>query len=94
VDPDRPQRVGQRRRSDQLERGVGAAGKYLADLAGDVPVVDEHVVRAGLGDRPGARTAEKVADEYADFALRIAGFVPDRPSLGGRAQQGPDDPNR
>jgi hypothetical protein len=53
VDPDRPQRVGQRRRSDQLERGVGAAGEYLADLAGDVPVVDEYVVRAGLGDRSG-----------------------------------------
>jgi AcrR family transcriptional regulator len=28
----------------------------------------------------GARTAEQVADQYADFALRIAGFVPDRPS--------------
>lgn len=42
----------------------------------------------------GARTAEQVADEYADFALRIAGFVPDRPSPAGRAQQGPDDPNR
>jgi AcrR family transcriptional regulator len=28
----------------------------------------------------GDRTAEQVADEYADFALRIAGFVPDRPS--------------
>ena len=42
----------------------------------------------------GARTAGQVADEYADFALRIAGFVPDRPSPAGRAQQGPDDPNR
>jgi AcrR family transcriptional regulator len=42
----------------------------------------------------GARTAEQVADEYTDFALRIAGFVPDRPSLAGRAQQGPDDPNQ
>jgi hypothetical protein len=28
----------------------------------------------------GARTAEQVADEYADFALRVAGFVPDRPT--------------
>jgi Tetracyclin repressor-like, C-terminal domain len=42
----------------------------------------------------GARTAEQVADEYADFALRIAGFVPDRPSPAGRAQQGPDDPDQ
>ncbi|HWM98657.1 MAG TPA: TetR/AcrR family transcriptional regulator [Streptosporangiaceae bacterium] len=42
----------------------------------------------------GARTAEQVADEYADFALRIAGFVPDRPSPARRAQQGPDDPNQ
>jgi AcrR family transcriptional regulator len=39
----------------------------------------------------GDRTAGQVADEYADFALRIAGFVPDRPSPAGRAQQGPDD---
>jgi AcrR family transcriptional regulator len=42
----------------------------------------------------GARTAEQVADEYADFALRIAGFVPDQPSPAGRAQQRPDDPNQ
>jgi AcrR family transcriptional regulator len=42
----------------------------------------------------GARTAEQVAGEYADFALRIAGFVPDRPSPAGRAQQGPDDPDQ
>jgi tetracycline repressor-like protein len=28
----------------------------------------------------GDRTAEQVADEYTDFALRIAGFVPDRQS--------------
>jgi hypothetical protein len=28
----------------------------------------------------GDRTAEQVADDYTDFALRIAGFVPDRPS--------------
>jgi hypothetical protein len=34
----------------------------------------------------GARTAEQVADEYADFALRIAGFVPGRPSPARRAQ--------
>ena len=33
------------------EVGVAAAGEYLADLAGDVPVVDEHAARAGLGDR-------------------------------------------
>jgi len=42
----------------------------------------------------GTRTAEQVADEYADFALRIAGFVPDRPSPAHRAQQGPGDPNQ
>jgi hypothetical protein len=42
----------------------------------------------------GARTAEQVADEYTDFALRIAGFVPDRPSPAAAAQEGPDDPNR
>jgi AcrR family transcriptional regulator len=42
----------------------------------------------------GARTAGQVAEEYADFALRIAGFVPDLPSPAGRAQQGPDDPNQ
>ena len=35
----------------------------------------------------GTRTAEQVADEYTDFALRIVGFVPDRPSPAGRAQQ-------
>jgi AcrR family transcriptional regulator len=39
----------------------------------------------------GDRTAGQIADEYADFALRIAGFVPDRLSPAGRAQQGPDD---
>jgi AcrR family transcriptional regulator len=42
----------------------------------------------------GARTAGQVAEEYADFALRIAGFVPHRPPPAGRAQQGPDDPNQ
>ena len=42
----------------------------------------------------GTRTAEQVADEYADFALRIAGLVPDRSSPGGQAQQEPDDPNQ
>ena len=31
--------------------GVGAVREDLADLAGDVPVVDERVVCAGLGDR-------------------------------------------
>jgi len=41
----------------------------------------------------GARTAGQVADEYEDFALRIAGFVPDRPAPAGRAQRGPADPN-
>lgn len=30
----------------------------------------------------GARTAEQVADEYADFALRVVGFVPDRALTG------------
>jgi hypothetical protein len=40
-------------RSRQLEPGVGGAGEYLAGLAGDVPVADEHVVRADLGDRFG-----------------------------------------
>lgn len=30
----------------------------------------------------GTRTAEQVADEYADFALRIAGFVPNPPPAG------------
>ena len=39
----------------------------------------------------GTRTAGQVAEEYADFALRIAGFVPDRPSPARRAQQRPDD---
>ncbi len=42
----------------------------------------------------GTRTAEQVADEYTGFALRLAGFVPDRPSPGRRAQRGPDDPDR
>ena len=41
----------------------------------------------------GARTAGQVADEYADFALRIAGFVPGRPSPASRAQPKPGDPN-
>jgi AcrR family transcriptional regulator len=41
----------------------------------------------------GARTAGQVADEYADFALRIAGFVPGRPAPARRAQQEPDDPD-
>jgi AcrR family transcriptional regulator len=42
----------------------------------------------------GTRTPGQVADEYADFALRIAGFVPGRPSLPGQAQHGPDDPDQ
>jgi AcrR family transcriptional regulator len=42
----------------------------------------------------GTRTAGQVADEYADFALRIVGYVPDRPSPTRRVQQGPDDPDQ
>jgi Tetracyclin repressor-like, C-terminal domain len=42
----------------------------------------------------GARTAGQVADEYADFALRIVGYVPDRLSPARRVQQGPDDPGQ
>jgi AcrR family transcriptional regulator len=42
----------------------------------------------------GPRTAEQVANEYADFALRIAGFVPRRPSPAGSGQEGTDGPGR
>jgi hypothetical protein len=46
----------------QLERGVGGAWEYLADLAGDVPVADEHVVRATLvtaSALPGFRVVDR-----------------------------------
>lgn len=33
----------------------------------------------------GARTVDQVADEYADIALRIAGFVPDRRGASGHS---------
>jgi AcrR family transcriptional regulator len=42
----------------------------------------------------GVRTAGQVADEYADFALRIVGFVPDRRHRPTGRSRGPDDPNQ
>src|SRR5439155_20981523 len=40
--------VGQRARSDEFERGVGAVGKDLTDRVSDVPVVDDRVIHASL----------------------------------------------
>ena len=48
----RAQRVGQRRRADELERDVDAVRDDLAHRVGDLAVVDERVVDA---DRPAAR---------------------------------------
>ena len=41
-----------------------------------------------------AAQVNRIESGVPDFALRIAGFIPDRPSPAGRAQQGPDDPNQ
>lgn len=58
--------------------GHGCSSPALASFA-----ILEMCLSIARGFRDdGARTAEQVADEYADFALRIAGFVPDRPSPG------------
>jgi hypothetical protein len=85
VNPDRPQRVD----------GVGTGDFHVSspELA-SFAILEMCLSIARWFHDDGARTAGQVADEYADFALRIAGFVPDRPSPAGRAQQGPDDPNR
>ena len=58
--------------------GVGAVREDLADLAGDVPVVDERVVCAGLGDRFG-------------LAWAASGGQDGHPALPGQGRRGQPD---
>ncbi len=98
-----PARIRVRQRERDHERAVRAIicdGVGTGDFHVDSPALASFAILemclsiARWFRDDGARTAEQVADEYTDFALRIAGFVPDRPSPARRAQQGPDDPNR
>ena len=98
-----PARTRVRQRERDHERAVRAIicdGVATGDFHVDFPALASFaILEMCLGIArwfrdDGARTAEQVADEHADFALRIAGFVPDRPSPADRAQQGPDDPNQ
>ena len=95
-----PARTRVRQRERDHERAVRAIicdGAGTGDFHVDSPALASFAILemclsiARWFRDDGARTAEQVADEYADFALRIAGVVPDRPSPGGRAQQGPHD---
>jgi hypothetical protein len=70
---------------DQIEDSIDAVrvrSAQRSEHVGSLGVVDLFcalsIARWFRDD--GERTAEQVADEYADFAPRIVGFVPDRPS--------------
>jgi AcrR family transcriptional regulator len=92
-------RVRQQERShERAVRGIIADGVAAGDFRVESPALASFAILemclsiARWFRDDGARTAGQVADEYADFALRIAGFVPGRPSPR-RAQRGPDDPD-
>jgi AcrR family transcriptional regulator len=92
-------RVRQQERSpERAVRGIIADGVAAGDFRVESPALASFAILemclsiARWFRDDGARTAGQVADEYADFALRIAGFVPSRPSPR-RAQRGPDDPD-
>ncbi len=90
----------QERDHEQAVRAIISDGVGTGDFHVDTPALASFAILemclsiARWFRDDGARTAEQVADEYTDFALRIAGFVPDRPLPAGRAHQGPDDPNQ
>jgi AcrR family transcriptional regulator len=95
-----PARTRIRQRERDHERAVRAIisdGAGTGDFHVDSPALASFaILEMCLGIArwfrdDGTRTAGQVAEEYADFALRIAGFVPDRPSPARRAQQRPDD---
>ena len=92
-----PARTRVRQRERDHERAVRAIicdGAGTGDFHVDSPALASFAILemclsiARWFRDDGTRTAEQVADEYTDFALRIAGFVPDGPSPGRRAQQG------
>src|SRR5258708_30159870 len=98
-----PARTRVRQRERDHERAVRAIicdGVATGDFHVDFPALASFAILemclsiARWFRDDGDRTAEQVADEYADFALRIAAFVPDRPDPARRAQQGPDDQNQ
>jgi AcrR family transcriptional regulator len=80
-------RVRQREREhERAVRDIISAGVGTGDFHVDSPALASFAILemclsiARWFRDDGARTAQQVADEYADFALRIAGYVPDRPS--------------
>jgi AcrR family transcriptional regulator len=84
-----PARTRVRQRERDHERAVRAIicdGTGTGDFHVDSPALASFAILemclsiARWFRDDGDRTAEQVADEYAHFALRIAGFVPDRPS--------------
>jgi hypothetical protein len=84
-----PARTRMRERERDHERAVRAIirdGVATGDFHVDSPALASFAILemclsiARWFRDDGARTAEQVADEYADFALRIAGFV-SRPGL-------------
>jgi AcrR family transcriptional regulator len=98
-----PARTRMRQRERDHERavraiirdGVGTGDFHVGSPAlPSFAILETCLTIARWFSADGARTAEQVADEYTDFALRVVGVVPDRPSPAGQAQQGPDDPNQ
>jgi AcrR family transcriptional regulator len=80
-------RIRQRERDhEQAVRAIICDGAGTGDFHVDSPALASFAILemclsiARWFSDDGDRTAEQVADEYTDFALRIAGLVPDRPS--------------
>ena len=66
---------------DIISAGVGTGGFHVDSPAlASFAILEMCLSIARWFRDEGARTAQQVADEYSDFALRIAGYVPDRPS--------------
>jgi AcrR family transcriptional regulator len=90
----------QERSHERAVRGIISDGVAAGDFHVESPglasfaILEMCLSIARWFRHDGARTAGQVAEEYADFALRIAGFVPGRPSGPRRVRRGPDDPNQ
>jgi AcrR family transcriptional regulator len=93
-----PARIRMRERQREHERAVRAiisdgvaAGVFHTDspVLASFAILEMCVSIARWFRDGGARTAEQVADEYTEFALRIVGFAAHRPAPPGRPDQRP-----
>jgi hypothetical protein len=79
VDPGGVQRVRERGRPDQLERGLDPLGKDRLDLPGDGAIADEHMVHPNGGQRRGlSRVAGRGQRRHALLLGQDRGGYPDR----------------